>query len=375
MSLVSKFDSILSKARPTNAFLKNLVRLCGVPQPQNSTKQALISSLKLFAVAPPSISPVVTKTAADVKNDYGSQRVKSNKHSIVSIDVGLKNFSLSRFSVGSTPDTGLPGVPSLLQWFKVNLPHYAGYNECPQLDPQIYSKMIDQALMDLVLMQNVSNNISNPDIIIIERQRFRSDGGRIVQESVIKSNIVEFMLFSALQTLHMVQPSFNPLIVSSSPRTMSLYWENYFLDRITEAERVGVDVKDTKALRMILVDDWLQCAFGSTISGKTKRDALYPPFVFSSELTKGFQMIGSDGISKRFKRFKSVSRRIYESMKLLNEVNIPRYRLDLEDGGVKKGDDVTDSLLHGLVYLTFERNKELLRRNIRQGLLSVSDVN
>ena len=62
-------------------------------------------------------------------------------------------------------------------------------------------------------------------------------------------------------------------------------------------------------------------------------------------------------------------------MKLLNEVNIPRYRLDLEDGGVKKGDDVTDSLLHGLVYLTFERNKELLRRNIRQGLLSVSDVN
>ncbi len=374
MSLVFQFESILSKTKPTNTFLRDLVRLCGVPQPQNSTKQALISSLESFAVAPPFISPVIYNAAADVKSLNALYQGKASRHSIVSIDVGLKNFSLSRFSVSSNPETGLPEIPVLLQWFKLNLPHFVGRNECPKLDPQIYSTMIDKALMNLVLMQRPSDKILSPDIIIIERQRFRSNGGRTVQESVIKSNVVEFMLFSALQTLRMVQPSFNPLIVSSSPRTMSLYWEHYFLGKIGEKQMSRIDLKDTKAIRMLLVDEWLQSAFGSTISGTECGVSFQPPFIFSSKLTNEFHKLGSDGITKRFKRFRSISRRIYESMRLLNEINIPKYKLDLEDGGVKKGDDVTDSLLHGLVYLTFERNKELLRRNIRQGILSTNKI-
>ncbi|GME83119.1 unnamed protein product [Ambrosiozyma monospora] len=61
----------------------------------------------------------------------------------------------------------------------------------------------------------------------------------------------------------------------------------------------------------------------------------------------------------RFSKFRSPSRKVYELVNLLNGLNDGGLRIELDDEDValKKGDDMADSLLHGISYLMFHQNK------------------
>lgn len=329
MSLSSKFDAFVRLNPQKNDILRHILHNCGIIQPARPTKQAMIDQIKSSILQP-------TIPGSPLLNESNTTKT------LVSIDVGLKNFSLSRFIVPVS--SGLPETPVLTQWFKLNLPYYC---HCEgTIDPIAYSEMIHKVFLELIL----GTSRQYPDILVIERQRFRTAGGSNIQESVLKSNLVEFMLYSAIRVYRDFNPDFQPQLISASPRLMAAYWEALYADKVKGAKT------NPKKIRMTIVDGWFRSFFAGKGNGKV-------PFKLSDVLTKYIDS-SHPVIDKRLHRFSSDSRRIYESMRLLNDANTSRYNLDLEDGGVKKGDDVTDSLLHGITQIRFETNREMFRRKV-----------
>ncbi|QPG74427.1 hypothetical protein FOA43_001756 [Brettanomyces nanus] len=331
MSLLSRFDTILRHEKPSNSELKQIIKQCGVTMPVKTTKDSMVEEIR-----------------SQVFN-VDENTIMKPPYSLVSIDVGLKNFSLTRFAVP------VMGRPKVIQWCKLNLSHYTGLPDS-QFNPIRYAQIVQKTLFDLVIGQS-----DFPSVIVVERQRFRTNGGRNVHESILKSNAIEYMLFAAIETLRVLNKEFNTLLVSSSPHIMASHWEDYYANYVPSV------VDDSKLVRMKVVDQWLRFFLldqkRSTIGS--------PPFEFSDIITRGYTRFGIEGVETRLHRFTSVSRRIYECMRLLNELNETKYSVDLDEGSVKKGDDVTDSLLHGLTYLEFESTKKKLRESIKQGHLVI----
>ncbi|VEU22915.1 DEKNAAC104138 [Brettanomyces naardenensis] len=290
---------------------------------------------------------------AEIRNTIAERPPNPPVSSLVSIDVGLRNFSLSRFTI---PKPSQP--PILLQWCKLNLPNYSGIPESP-FNPQNYAQIVNKTLSDLVLLQSLRNPPPFPNVIVIERQRFRTNGARNVHESILKSNAIEYMLFASIETFRNIIPGFNPVLVSSSPQTMTAYWEDYY-EANKSRYAVSDDTPNSKLIRMLVVDEWLRGILGKD-EGRSDT-----PFRISDKLTEGFRSLGPEALENRLHRYRSVSRRIYECMSMLNEVNEDRFKVELDEEGTKKGDDVTDSLLHGLTYLKFEENKGNLRAATEQ---------
>ncbi|KAG7865065.1 hypothetical protein KL918_004941 [Ogataea parapolymorpha] len=107
---------------------------------------------------------------------------------VLAIDVGLRNFSFSRFRLETLEEHGLP---SLMQWYKMDLHQYTGI-ENEDFTPVNYSQIMGHVVRDLVYASDV------PDVVVVERQRFRTMGNKNVFEHILKSNILESILVATI---------------------------------------------------------------------------------------------------------------------------------------------------------------------------------
>lgn len=280
---------------------------------------------------------------------------------LISLDMGLKNMSLSKFSKSKNDK-----IPTLHQWIKLNLEPFENY----QFNPVNYSKITNQFLNDFIISKDDNND--SPQTVLFERQRFRTGGSSNVLESTLKTNTIEAMLCMGL-TLHNDFKSIN--IVPSPPGAMVKYWQNKYLLNDTK-----VTEKESKNFRIQLI---LSLLFNTlSKSNLHPKNIKYDDFM----LTKGdivkFQLspmlinnlktaFADDTWLKSWNgawNFKSSSRRLWEVCKLLNGLNEQGLKItDHETWGVKKGDDLADSLLHGLAYFDYLANREMFKNMIKNG--------
>ncbi|KAG7887137.1 hypothetical protein KL936_004658 [Ogataea polymorpha] len=107
---------------------------------------------------------------------------------VLAIDVGLRNFSFSRFRLETLEEHGRP---LLIQWYKMDLHQYTGI-ENEEFTPVNYSQIMGHVVGDLVYASDV------PDVVVVERQRFRTMGNKNVFEHILKSNILESILVATI---------------------------------------------------------------------------------------------------------------------------------------------------------------------------------
>lgn len=324
----------------------------------------------------------ITESLERSKSLVKDKDSKNGTLNIFSIDVGLKNFSFCKMQVNTKTlhaDSSIKAYltihkPTVYQWYKMNLNQFTR-NESFDFTPENYSYMINKLIFELIF-PNLGNSTKKetPDIILIERQRFRTMGSHNIFEHILKSNILENMLYSSLNTLRLINHhNLKFQLISVNPQVMSSYWVNYYENNKNNYKSITenkiFDKKkneiDSKQLRIQLVYNWLDNIFSNNNINKTKESKkLYAPFNLSSDLLNDDK---NNELDKILKLKKNESKKIYELINLMNDLNLNNdLKITLNENQSDllnsveinpKGDDLSDSLLHGLNWLIFEKNK------------------
>ncbi|KAF1849997.1 ribonuclease H-like protein [Cucurbitaria berberidis CBS 394.84] len=133
---------------------------------------------------------------------------------IMSIDMGIKNLAYCDVEVDYPSKDSLNATMEVLRWEKIdlvkarrNVPDRlpsaekikkGTKDEDGDVDP--YSLPILSATAYSLVRNMIL--VGEPDIILIEKQRWRSGGGSAIQQWTIRVNTLEGMLWAVLETLH-----------------------------------------------------------------------------------------------------------------------------------------------------------------------------
>lgn len=295
-------------------------------------------------------------------NELNKHEPLTKCQQLISLDLGLKNMSLARFS---KPKQGR-ARPTLEQWFKKNLEP----NDSFQFNPVNYSKLTYGFMEQYILPDSMTETASDVRVIF-ERQRFRTGGSSNVLESTLKTNTIEAMLCMGL-TMHNENCKQSRIEFSPSPPgAMVKYWQQQYQSILSPV----LSAKESKAFRIDLVLTMIYNALASKkLQPRHLSDAcgsylsVIPIFELSDTIT--------ENLERALKRrqweedwttawsFKAKSRRLWEVARLINEINSPPLKVSLDQWGVNKGDDLADSVLHGLAYFQYLENRDILKRTI-----------
>ncbi|TQS38145.1 hypothetical protein Golomagni_01357 [Golovinomyces magnicellulatus] len=211
----------------------------------------------------------------------------------------------------------------------------------PLLQPQIsqMKEVFDPASMSKTAYTLLRHSLlaSNPTHIIIERQRFRSNGAKHIFEWTLRVNMLEAILHAVLYTLQ-AEGIWKGSISVVSPSRVGPFW---LLDHSQGCKLPASPRSKFKQKKIDLVRNWLEN--GSTILDLGKGDV--------------------QDVAKRYL------------------VNPPRRSRKSLGMGKKSGnnttprktklDDLTDCLLQGLAWIQWEKNKSIASRCGLDAILSL----
>lgn len=262
--------------------------------------------------------------------DLRRRRQDNRALSIVSIDAGVSNFALARFSWSFDQE-----LPSLIDWKKIELNQkFMGPERVNMsLHPEDTSEVV------YGLTQYLTSELPVPDIYTIERQRARSMSSRAVLEPILKVNILEQLLFSNLRNKVRFTPSskLNYLVLSSDPQRMTSYW----CDLTPTRKVLGKTFpKGSEEAQMKISSNRLSKSIKINLVKRILKSALYDEPGKLISLGPGWNQ-----------KLKEVIRGDHK-FKLWDCAELG------PDAGAKKDDDLADSFLHGLAWMEWLRAYE-----------------
>ena len=232
----------------------------------------------------------------------------STPHRILSIDMGIRNLALCLLHIPASSQ-----VPEITDWDRITVsqkPDPSTFSVAESFEP------IDYAAKAYTLMK-YSLEKYNPHTILIERQRYRSGGGVAVQEWTVRVNMLESMFYAVLHTI--AQQNQHDFIVHSvSPRKVTQLWVGDNKQKMSSRETKTAKI--AAAERIISGFD-IKVLF----SGQAK------------DVAEGY--IAASSVHKNYLRKNDKEGRKSASV------------------GVKKFDDLADSMLQGLGWWRWNVNR------------------
>ena len=143
---------------------------------------------------------------------WEKSRPMDQKLRIMSVDMGIKNLAFCEAEISYPAKDSLDAAMDILRWEKINLIPAKDDTPSPPLDSEYSAQnTADAEDVDPYSLNNLSriayelvkNTIlaGAPDIILIEKQRWRSGGGSAVQQWTLRVNTLEGMIWAILQTM------------------------------------------------------------------------------------------------------------------------------------------------------------------------------
>lgn len=326
----------------------------------------------------------------------------------MSIDMGIKNLAFCDAEVTCPSATSaarrnLDATMKVMRWKKLDLVGSSSSSR-RALDERVTSQDIeeeaaveedDNQFAPSVLSKTAYKLITeevlsvNPDIILIEKQRWRSGGGSAVQQWTVRVNTLEAMLWAVLETIKRTQQSHSDsekALVSADfevravdPKRVGQYWLGQHARALSQRDEgalaydmstlaVGasesggfeeVDGKPTKrpsrskaekSAKIAVLREWLS---GDAMSTIPSTPASMPRITFSidpgAEATR--QALLPKVKASRRKKTSRVSR-----MSDADE-DLPE---ELPAAEIKKLDDITDCFLQAAAWVAWELNRSNL---------------
>jgi len=298
---------------------------------------------------------------------------------ILSIDMGIKNLAYCDVSVDYKDGNAMNPTMDIMRWDKLNLidatrdlqrpgpqskpsEDAEEINEAEDVDP--YSLSVLSRTAYWFIKQQVL--AVSPDIILIERQRWRSAGSAAILQWTVRVNTLEAMLWAVLETMRTERLTASPKskdghvrttdfdVYGVDPKRVGQFWLTQHararaedLDQAVEALALALEdtppstkaaakkiqrSKAEKKAKIALLRSWLSTEPASTASS-TPDSA---PFISIT--------IGADAVTAR------------EALRL----PVPgqkRKKSSDKDKDMKKLDDITDCCLQAAAWIAWESNR------------------
>lgn len=183
--------------------------------------------------------------------------LKSKPLNILSIDVGIKNFSYSKllYNTVTLPATKL----QIHDWNHVNLHDRFGSSAANALTSLLkpYLAKLAVSVVDSILLEKDWV----PSLILMESQRTRSNTNSATLPNVLLNYTLEHMIYAAFTARLDAYPSFKDVsIVATNSTKMVNFWINRFVKKETR-----MTTTFTKKLRAGLLFGWLADALSSPL--------------------------------------------------------------------------------------------------------------
>ncbi|KAJ5673854.1 mitochondrial resolvase Ydc2 [Penicillium macrosclerotiorum] len=175
--------------------------------------------------------------------------------SILSIDMGIRNLAFAHLRVDRA---GGSARATLAAWRRQPVSKIAGLDleGADGFVPQAYAAAAYELVTALLAAYR-------PTHVLIERQRFRSNGGSAVQEWTLRVGVLEGMVYAVLHALRRERGGevAGPLVYGVEPRRVVGYWEELGASRKAEegeGRKKRVSVREVKKAKIDLVGSWLE---------------------------------------------------------------------------------------------------------------------
>lgn len=173
-------------------------------------------------------------------------RMPKEKTRILSVDMGIRNLAYCVIDVPARP-LATDSKLRVQSWKRLDLvakmrPQVQSAvpsPDAPANDPDgcqsdtvstaILKNSFTPAIMSKVALQVARDFLAHkPDIVLIERQRFRSGGGSAIQEWTIRVNTLESMLWACFETMKFVKAGNDevtyPTVHEVAPKRVAAFW-------------------------------------------------------------------------------------------------------------------------------------------------------
>ncbi|EMD97740.1 hypothetical protein COCC4DRAFT_52109 [Bipolaris maydis ATCC 48331] len=323
--------------------------------------------------------------------EWEASRPTDQKLRIMSIDMGIKNLAFCEAEVSYPVKDGLNAKMDILRWERVDLAstRHQGATESSQPDTTRLNdaeaganEEVDPYSLDTLsktAYKLIKETIlsGSPDVILIEKQRWRSGGGSAVQQWTLRVNTLEGMLWAVLETIQNETDATQTNkekknlydVFAVDPKRVGHYWLGQNDQRLATDEATSSPAKDIqneaedqptlsrskaeKKAKISLLRSWLTASPPSTSPTVTKST---PPisFVISNHAQPAYRALCFPRRKKQNSEFKDAESVIG----------------DISGSEMKKLDDVTDCFLQAAAWVSWESNRQQLcdiwRRNVRR---------
>jgi len=322
---------------------------------------------------------------------------RSPKLRIMSIDMGIKNLAYCHVEVGyPSGDTMKPTI-DIIKWDKLNLvPATKDLRQhIPKPDP-INEKTADAdeevdvyslPVLSQTAYRFIQNTVLNdsPDIILIERQRWRSASSPAIQQWTVRVNTLEAMLWAILETLRtqrLTNTSRPKIEVRKrdyevqgvDPKRVGMYWIGQHAKAVAQQDdeaMLALAQKEDKAMMALVARGDPKAKVGKKIprskAEKKAKIALLREWLSSDPATTASSMpdsapmisftIGEGAATaRRALSLPSPSHSRKKKSKANNDGGVAGED-DVQGTDMKKLDDITDCCLQAAAYVAWESNR------------------
>lgn len=288
-------------------------------------------------------------------NSLSNITISKDRYRILSVDMGIRNLAYCVLDV-QLPQSrrqqpkSIPLKPfyRVEEWQRFDVLAKPGDGPSPtvrQARKEITNEAFTPSALSKIAYKITQKLLAHrPDVILIERQRFRSGGASAIQEWTVRVNMLESMLWACLETLRhnsSLKSSEAPDVQEISPKRVGSFWtadgsidlgvpDDIFCgphDKGDTDVLKGVKTKVEKKDKIAVLKSWLK--------GDGGVDLDFSPAVKET--------VGSFGV--------------LADLQSGNNVAGPRKRVP-----ASKLDDLTDCMLQAMAWVRWEENSRKLRR-------------
>lgn len=207
-----------------------------------------------------------------------SDAVHSPSLSVLSVDMGVRNLSLCRLHAQK-----LLAEVQVKDWIRLDIEKDYRPKVWPEEVSSFDPDRLAQISWNLVQNKFIESTKSLPDVVLIERQRFRSASSSSILEWTVRVNMLENMLHAVLYATAQQKRNNRSQILSINPKRVLLFWKQeieqgrLIVPGISETNKERNTYKETKNLKIQIAKSILQRSheFSFRESSFDARDQIY----------------------------------------------------------------------------------------------------